>query len=61
MRNRAIHFEQVPMNVVEAVLRRAVASVRTPEEPVEPVPAPERESQPELQEQKKSAQRKGQL
>jgi hypothetical protein len=59
MRNRFVHFEQVSMNVVEAVLRHA-ASATTLEESAEPVPAPARENQPELQEQEKTAQPKGQ-
>jgi hypothetical protein len=54
MRNRETYFEQVPIEMVETVLRQAAALAEELEKGPEPVPALERQAVEELLKQQES-------
>ena len=61
MRNRETYFEQVPIEMVETVLRQAAALAEELEKTPAPVPALERQAVEELLNQQESTPSKGQL
>ena len=61
MRNRETYFEQVPIEIVETVLRQAAALAEELEKTPAPVPALERQAVEELLNQQESTPSKGQL
>jgi hypothetical protein len=61
MRKRETHFEQVPIEVVETVLLKAVALERIPEKSPAPVSTPKRPSISVAPGQQKNAPSKGKL
>ena len=60
MRNRETHFEQVPIEVAETVLRQAAAIAEELEKTPAPVPALGRHAVEELLKQQESTPSKGQ-
>jgi hypothetical protein len=61
MRNRGIHFEQVPIQVVETILRQATEPASIPEKSPAPFPAQERHVEAESLEQEKCTPSQGKL
>jgi hypothetical protein len=61
MRNGETHFEQVPIEVVETILRQATAPARMPEKSPAPVSAPERQAPAEFLKQEERTPCNGQL
>jgi hypothetical protein len=59
MRYSATHFEQVPIEIVETVLRHDATLGKTPEKSRASVPEPEREAAAEFLEQQEIAKAKG--
>ena len=59
MRNRETYFEQVPIAIVETVLRQAAALAEELEKTPAPVPALERQAIEELLDQQESTPSKG--
>lgn len=59
MRNRETYFEQVPIAIVETVLRQAAALAEELEKTPAPVPAPGRQAVEELLKQQESTPSKG--
>ena len=60
MRNRETYFEQVPIAIVETVLRRAAALAEELEKTPAPVSAPGRQAVEEILKQQESTPSKGQ-
>ncbi len=59
MRNRETYFEQVPIETVEAILRRDAAQARVPEESTAATGAPDRRAVEEFGTQETSRWSKG--
>ncbi len=60
MRNRETYFEQVPIEMVETVLRQAATLAEELEKAPAPISAPGRQAVEELLEQQESTPSKGQ-
>jgi len=60
MRNRETYFEQVPIEIVETVLRQTAAVAEEPEKTPASVPALERQALEELLQQQENTPSKGQ-